>query len=80
MRIIADFSIHPIGEGTSVGKYVKRAFDSMKATKGIEIELTPMATLIESDSLDSIFEAVKRAHTEIFGMGAKRVSCPIILF
>jgi len=70
--IIAELTITPLGEGTSVSKYVKAAFNAIKST-GLKIELTPMSTVVEARSLDEIFQAVKLGEQAMIDMGAKRI-------
>jgi uncharacterized protein YqgV (UPF0045/DUF77 family) len=44
-KVIADFSIVPIGHGeTSVGRYVAAAIAAAKGMKGLKCEITPMGT------------------------------------
>jgi uncharacterized protein (TIGR00106 family) len=73
LKVIAEFSIHPIGEGTSVSRFVKVALDAIAASKGIRMETNPMSTVLEADDLDSILKAVSAAHEAVFRLGAKRV-------
>ena len=72
-RVIAEFSIHPIGEGTSVGRYVRAALAEMKKHKRLRLQVTPMATVIEAKRLSDILPAIEAAHEAVFGMGAERV-------
>lgn len=72
-RVIAEFSIHPIGEGTSVSRYVRAALAELRKAKGLRLQLTPMATVIEAASLSDILRAVEKAHEAVFSQGAKRV-------
>ena len=72
---IAEFSIIPIGQaGSSVGRYVAVAVNALKNVKGLDFEVTPMGTILATKDLDTIFEAVRRAHEAIITTGAKRVS------
>jgi uncharacterized protein (TIGR00106 family) len=71
--VIAEFSIHPIGEGTSVSGYVGAALEELKKAKGLRLQVTPMATVIEAGKLSDILPAVQAAHESLFRMGAKRV-------
>jgi len=71
---IAEFSIHPIGEGTSVGRYVKRALDAISKIEGLEYKVTPMATILESEDIHTILSAVEASHKALRSMGAKRIS------
>jgi uncharacterized protein (TIGR00106 family) len=73
-NIIAEFSITPIGSAsTSVGRQVGIALKELKNVKGIRYETNAMGTILESDSIDKIFEAVKIASDAIFALGEKRV-------
>ncbi len=38
--IIANLTIFPVGEGTSVGNYVRTAFEAMREVKGVKIQPT----------------------------------------
>ena len=72
-RVIAEFSIHPIGEGTSVSKYVRAALAELRKAKGLRLQVTPMATVIEAKRLSDILTAVEAAHESLFRQGAMRV-------
>ena len=73
-RVIAEFSIHPIGEGTSVSRYVRSSLEALRKTKGVRLIVTPMATVIEAESLSEILAAVQSANESVFREGAKRVA------
>ena len=70
--IIAEFTLTPLGEGVSVSKYVKKAFEVIK-NSGLKYELTPMSTVIEARTLDEIFGVVKKAEEKMLEEGALRV-------
>jgi len=73
-KVIADFSITPIGHGeTSIGRYVAAGIAAMKQVKGLKYEITPMRTIMEADSLETILEAVKVAHEALIAKGMMRV-------
>jgi len=72
-RVIAEFSIHPIGEGTSLSRYIRRALAELEEAKGLRLQVTPMATVIEAEKLSDILSAVEAAHESLFRMGAERV-------
>lgn len=72
-RLIAEFSIHPVGMGTSVSRYVKVALSELRKAKGVRLMVTPMATVIEAEELPEIFRAVEMAHEAMFKEGAMRV-------
>jgi uncharacterized protein (TIGR00106 family) len=70
-RLIAELSIVPLSEGSSVSNYVKEALKELRAT-GLRVEPTAMGTILEADDMDSLLEAVKRAHEAVFRAGAMR--------
>ncbi len=71
---IAEFSIHPIGTGTSVGGYVKRALLAFSRIKGLEYQVTPMATILEAKDVQTLLKVVEASHSALRSMGAKRIS------
>ncbi|MGC8546223.1 MAG: MTH1187 family thiamine-binding protein [Thermoplasmata archaeon] len=70
--IIAEVTFTPIGKGESVGDYV---IEALRTFRKLGIKFTPnsMGTVIEADSIDKIFEAVKEAEDSIIKMGVKRL-------
>ena len=70
--IIAELAIFPTSEGVSVSKYVKKAIEAIKET-GLHYETGAMSTVIEGESLDDIFNAVKKAYDAIVSMNVKRI-------
>ena len=72
MAIVADVSIAPFGEGTSLGKYAKRAVEALRAS-GLRLEVGAMSTTLEANNTLKIFEAVQKAKEAVFAMGVKRV-------
>jgi len=72
--IIADFSVIPIGSGTtSLGKQIAVAINSIKKIENLRCRVTPMGTILEAESLETILEAVKVAHEALFKIGVKRI-------
>ncbi len=71
---IAEFSIHPIGSGTSVGRYVKAAIQALSKIPDLKYQVTPMATVLEAEDLTVILEAVEVAHRTLRLMGVRRIS------
>ncbi|MGQ9582733.1 MAG: MTH1187 family thiamine-binding protein [Thermoplasmatota archaeon] len=70
--IVADVSVVPIGEGTSVGRFVRRAVEALEAS-GLRVMRGPMSTSVEARTLDELFAAVRMAHEAVVGAGARRV-------
>ena len=78
--VIAEFSIIPIGqEGTSVSSYVVAAVSSFQDVEGLRFELTAMGTILEAENLETIFEAVRRAHNALYKSGVQRISSTLII-
>ena len=70
--IISQLSIAPIGEGTSLSKYVKIVLQTLDE-HNLKNKTNDMATVIETSDLDTLFNAVKYAHNAVINAGAKRV-------
>ena len=69
--MLADISIAPVGEGTSVSKYVARAVAIIRES-GLKHEFHSMGTNVEG-SYEEIVKLVKKCSDAIFKMGAERV-------
>jgi len=70
--IIAEISVLPVGEGTSISRFVRLAVNELKRL-GLNTFPGPMGTSIEAANLDEILAAVKLAHEAVVNAGAKRV-------
>ncbi|HMK35681.1 MAG TPA: MTH1187 family thiamine-binding protein [Desulfomonilaceae bacterium] len=70
--MIASFSVYPIGEGTSLSRFVKKSIAIIKAS-GYRYEVGPMSTAVEIPDLDALFELVKKVHAVQVEEGAKRI-------
>lgn len=73
LKIIAEISIFPVGEGTSLSPYVRKALEAIRSVEGLRIQVTPMGTILEATDLEQILEAFKRAHKAVRETGAKRI-------
>lgn len=71
MRVMVLFSIHPVGKGEHVGKWVARAVRVIRAS-GLEHEVGPSGTTILGE-WDEVFACIKACH-EAVGRDAARVS------
>jgi len=75
LTVMAELSIIPIGTGsTELYAFVVEALKVIKKSKEVKWQLTPMGTIIETDSLDRLLNLVSEAHEALFEFGAKRVS------
>ena len=72
--VVAEFSIHPIGAGTSVGRYVKEAVRALSKIPGLTFDVTPMSSVLEAENIGTILEAVEVSHRALRSMGAQRIS------
>ena len=70
--IVSQLSITPIGKGTSVSKYVKLAVEILKK-ENLKVVTNAMATVIETEDLETLFSAVQKAHNAVIDSGAERV-------
>lgn len=71
--IHAELSIIPLGtSSTSLGRYIAIAINAIRK-EGIDCKITPMGTLIESDNIDVIFNAINKAREALFDEGVKRL-------
>jgi uncharacterized protein (TIGR00106 family) len=72
MMIIAEVTVSVLGEGSSIGRFVKEAVQALKRS-GLKTMPGPNSTSIEAANIDEILGAVKAAHMAVVGAGAKRV-------
>jgi len=72
--VVAEFSIHPVGRGTSVGRHVKAAVGAISRIEGLRYQVNPMSTVLEADKIETILRAVTAAHAAVRALGARRVS------
>jgi uncharacterized protein (TIGR00106 family) len=75
MKVIADFSVVPIGVGVSVSKYVaacQRVLDEMN----LKTNLHAYGTNVEGE-WEEVFSAIRQCHEAVHGMGAPRISTVI---
>ena len=70
--IISQLSISPIGKDVSVSKYVKEVVGVIKKYN-VKSEANAMATVIETEDLDTLFKLVKEAHMTMVNSGAQRI-------
>ena len=72
--ITAELHVVALGTGsTGMSPHVSKAISTLQKL-GIKHQLTPMGTVIEAESLDEVFDAVKAVHEELVKSGVKRVA------
>ncbi len=75
MKVIADFTLVPIGVGTSLSKYVAACHQVLEELE-IEHNLHAYGTNIQGE-WEEVFAAIRRCHEVVHEMGAPRVGTNI---
>ncbi len=70
--MIAQLSVYPIGEGTSLGRFVRKGVSVIEAS-GLPYEVGGMSTSVETPDLDTLFDLIKKVHAAHVSEGAQRV-------
>ena len=70
--ILAQLSVYPVGEGTSLSRFVKKGVQVIKAS-GYTYEIGGMSTAIEVPDLDALFSLVKKVHQAHLEAGGQRI-------
>ncbi|MEE4603982.1 MAG: MTH1187 family thiamine-binding protein [Desulfobacteraceae bacterium] len=70
--ILAQLSVFPIGEGTSLSRFVKKGIQLIKES-GYNYEIGGMSTAIEVPDLDALFNLVKEVHQAHVEEGGQRI-------
>jgi uncharacterized protein (TIGR00106 family) len=71
VKVIVDLCVVPLGVGLSVSKEVA-ACERVLAEAGLKTRLHAYGTTIEGE-WDEVFDAVRRCHEVVHGMGAPRI-------
>ena len=77
MKVMADVCLIPIGVGVSVSKYIKIAYETLRAAN-LNATLTPYGTIIQGE-YDDVAKAIKAAMEAVHEAGAQRMSLTIKL-
>jgi uncharacterized protein (TIGR00106 family) len=76
--IQAEISIYPIAtRTTSASFYIAKAIESIQNIKNLKYEINSMGTVLESDSIDIIYEASKKMMETVHSLGIDRVEVVI---
>jgi len=70
--MIAQLSVYPIGESTSVSRFVKKGIAVIRES-GYTYEVGGMSTCVEVPDLDALFQLVKKVHAAHAEQGAQRI-------
>ena len=71
--IVADVTFYPIGKGVSVGNTIEKVVKHMEENKSVKCYPNSMATVIECDNMDVLFDAVKDAEKFLENLGFSRI-------
>ncbi len=71
--ILAQLSVYPIGESTSLSRFVRKGVKVIKDS-GFRYEIGGLSTAVEVPDLDSLFLLVKKVHRAHLEEGAKRIA------
>ncbi len=72
--IQAEISIYPMAtRTTSASFYIAKAIESIQNTQNLRYEINSMGTVLESDSIDIIYEASKKMMETVHNLGINRV-------
>ena len=72
--IHAEISIYPIGtNSTSVSFYIAKAIESIQKIPNLRYEINSMGTILESDDIDTIYDASKKMSEVVHNLGVNRV-------
>lgn len=70
---IMEISVVPLGTPTaSVSEYVASCIEVLKKEREIVFELTAMGTIVEAESLHTLFRVAEKMHKKVFSKGVKR--------
>ena len=70
--IVADFSMVPMGSGTSVAKYIRSVYDLLSES-GVKFVPGPMSTSVETKSFEELFDLIEKANQRLEDMGVQRI-------
>lgn len=77
MKVIADFTLIPIGVGVSLSPYVA-ACERVLREAGLDAQMHANGTNLEGE-WDAVFAAIRRCHETVHAMGAPRIATQVRL-
>ena len=76
--IQAEISIYPVSSPTtSASFYIAKAIESIQNMDNLRYEINSMGTVLESDSIDVIYNASKKMMETVHSLGIDRVEVVI---
>jgi uncharacterized protein (TIGR00106 family) len=70
--IVADFSMVPMGSGTSASLHI-RAVHDLLGELGVKFVPGPMSTSVETKSFGELFDLIEKANQRLGDMGVQRI-------
>ena len=70
--IVADFSMVPMGSGTSAAKYIRAVYDILRSSS-LKFVPGPMSTSVETNSFEELFDLIEKANMRLKDMGVQRM-------
>ncbi len=70
--IVADFSLVPMGIGTSAGKYIRAVYEMLEES-GVKFVPGPNSTSVEVKTFEELSDILRRSNEKLNEMGVKRV-------
>lgn len=70
--ILAQLSVYPIGEGVSLGRFVKKGVKIIEES-GLTFQVGGMSTSVEVPDLKALFELIEKIHQAQLDEGAERI-------
>lgn len=64
MSVLLEFSMFPMDKGESISRYVGRIL-AMIDTSGASYRLTPMGTIVETETIDEALRIIQKAYTTL---------------
>lgn len=75
MSVLFEFAMFPTGKGESASPYVSRIIDMIRG-KGVSYKLTPMGTVIETETMEEALEIIRHA-SELLQPDCNRIYCTV---
>ncbi|MDY7027664.1 MAG: MTH1187 family thiamine-binding protein [Spirochaetota bacterium] len=73
MSVLMEFSMFPTDKGEGVSQYVSEVIRMIRES-GLNYRLTPMGTVIETDSMEEALEMLRKAHL-LLDKESRRIYC-----
>jgi len=72
VSVLLELSMFPLDKGESVGQYVSGVVQVIRDA-GVDYQLAPMGTIIETDNLQQALALVEKAYDTLESIGCNRV-------